>query len=290
MEFETRLATRAAQVEELLRVAVATWRQSETNPPELFEAAEAALLAGGKRLRPSLVLETARLCGLKSEAEEKACEAAAVALEAIHCFSLIHDDLPALDDSDTRRGSPSLHKQYGEATALLAGDWLLLQGLAHVQKGQGSCLELTQVLSGATAAMIAGQAQEMQTPPKSEAAWLAIAQGKTCALFMAACESGAVSAEADSPTRALLGEFGRNFGICFQLLDDIHDFEKDCRADPPTNFAVLFGRGRTKELLAERLAHARQNLGLLKLDSTQTEFHNSALAWLEEKLEENATA
>ena len=282
MEFETRLATRAAQVEELLRVAVAAWRQSETNPPELFEAAEAALLAGGKRLRPSLVLETARLCVLKSEAEEKACEAAAVALEAIHCFSLIHDDLPALDDSDTRRGSPSLHKQYGEATALLAGDWLLLQGLAHVQKGQGSCLELTQVLSGATAAMIAGQAQEMQTPPKSEAAWLAIAQGKTCALFMAACELGAVSAGADSPTRALLGEFGRNFGICFQLLDDIHDFEKDCRADPPTNFAVLFGRGRTKELLAERLAHARQNLGLLKLDSTQTEFHHSALAWLEE--------
>ena len=295
MEFETRLATRAAQVEELLRAAVADWRQSETNPPELFEAAEAALLAGGKRLRPSLVLETAQLCGAKTPQAHQA----AVALEAIHCFSLVHDDLPALDNADTRRGLPSLHKRFGEATALLAGDWLLAQGLAHLQtqqkktgQGNGAELvqELAQILSSATTAMIAGQAHEMQTPPKSEEAWLAIARGKTCALFMAACELGAVSTGADSPTRALLIEFGRNFGLCFQLLDDLCDFETECQDKPPRNFAVLFGRARTKELFAERLAHARQNLGLLKLAPTQTEFHNSALAWLEEKLEENTAA
>ena len=287
MEFEKFLAELAVRVEELLREAVAEWRQEEPTASSLHEAATTALLAGGKRLRPALVLATAKLCGLEKSGltnqDQEACESVAVALEAIHSFSLIHDDLPALDDSDTRRGQPSLHKTFGEATALLAGDWLLLKGLAHLQTRQGAHKDLSQILADATASMILGQGQEMQTPPKSETAWLAIAQGKTCALFRAACELGAVSARADAPTRALLAEFGRNFGVCFQLLDDLSDFDKECQDNPPTNFAVLFGRGRAKELLGARLSHARQNLALLKLPPEQTAFHHAALTWLEAK-------
>ena len=289
MEFEKQLKERAARVDGLLRSAPATWLDEvggATTDLDLAKATEVALLAGGKRLRPIFVLETARFCGGEEiyEKPDSIAVRSAVAIEAIHCFSLVHDDLPALDNADERRGAASLHKRFDEATALLAGDLLLLHAIAYLRDS----VEQARILNAATAAMIIGQGRESERPPKREEEWLAIAQGKTCALFRAACElgamSGGVSGNTSAPVVALFAEFGRNFGICYQLLDDLQDFAEEQQDSPSLNFAVLFGRARAQALLRERLAHARQNLSLIEAETkTSPKFHQASLTWLEEK-------
>jgi geranylgeranyl pyrophosphate synthase len=202
----------------------------EQSPARLIEAMGYSLRAGGKRLRPALVLETARACGAGREQSINASAlAAAAAIELIHTFSLIHDDLPAMDNDDLRRGKPTNHKVFGEAMASLAGD--ALESLAFDVLAQDAepalAVGLIAELAGATGpqGMIGGQVLDMEGENKS----LSLDQlqrlhrMKTGALLCAACRLGAISASADQTTLERLSQFGRHLGLAFQIVDDLLD-------------------------------------------------------------------
>ena len=179
-----------------------------------------AVFPGGARIRPQLCVAVARACG--QDAPELT-DAAAVALEFMHCASLVHDDMPCFDDADTRRGLPTVHKQFGEPLALLTGDALIVAayqtlvraGAAHPQRLVG-LLELLGEGVGAPSGIVAGQAWECET----RADLSQYQRAKTGALFVAATCSGALSAGADpQPWRAL----GECLGEAYQVADDIRD-------------------------------------------------------------------
>jgi geranylgeranyl diphosphate synthase type II len=213
--------------------------------PRLLDAMRYALLAPGKRLRPALVLWAATACSEDGEAAvDRAWEAAtpaALAVEMIHAYSLVHDDLPAMDDDDLRRGRPTCHRQFDEATAILCGDALqalafetLAAGMPAASAARG-CLVLARAAGGE--ALVGGQADDlaaergwvndMTTAPVSEqVAWLErIHRRKTGALFSAALELGGLSVAASREQHAMLAAFGRAFGLAFQIADDILDAE-----------------------------------------------------------------
>jgi geranylgeranyl diphosphate synthase type II len=201
-----------------------------------------AALAPGKRLRPALVLWAAAACGGADRQQAwKAAAPAAVAVEMIHAYSLVHDDLPAMDDDDLRRGRPTCHKQFDDATAILCGD--ALQALAfetlaaglHPDRAARGCLLLARA-SGAEA-LVGGQADDLAaergwaadltTAPAAErAAWLErVHRRKTGALFLAALELGGLAVAATPDQLARLAAYGRSFGLAFQIADDILDAE-----------------------------------------------------------------
>jgi geranylgeranyl diphosphate synthase type II len=196
-------------------------------PPRLMEAIEYSLLAGGKRLRPALVLESWRACTSKSDPAPQAL-AAAAAMELIHTFSLVHDDLPAMDDDDLRRGRPTNHKVYGEATAILAGDAMVTMAfevLAH-ECVDGMLCPLTRELAHASgpAGMIGGQIIDMdeKKPGKLEELQR-LHRMKTGALLTASCRMGAIAAAAEERKVSALERFGRHLGLAFQIVDDVLD-------------------------------------------------------------------
>lgn len=193
---------------------------------EIAEAMSYTLFAGGKRVRAMLVMEFCRLCG----GEAKAAVSAACAIEMIHAFSLIHDDLPCMDDDDFRRGKPSCHKVYGEAIALLAGDALENKAFEIIAKDHNLSNEvkvkLITVLSKAigVCGMIGGQVidtvcQEKMTDKDS---LFDMYRMKTGALIRASCEMGCIVAEAYDKVQ-IAGEYGEKLGIAFQIIDDILD-------------------------------------------------------------------
>lgn len=193
----------------------------------LLDAMGYSLLLGGKRLRPILTLAAAQTCG----AVTAATRAAAVALEAIHAYSLIHDDLPAMDNDSLRRGQPTCHIAYGEATAILAGDalqTLAFQQLVRADAPASVRLALIEQLSQAAGAqgLVAGQTLDMAATDKSislEALEL-MHRHKTGALIEAAVYMGAISAGEDDPGRlSALGSYARAIGLAFQVQDDILD-------------------------------------------------------------------
>ena len=205
-------------------------------PARLLEAMRYSLLAPGKRLRPLLVLLAAEACGGRGADALPA----AAAVEMIHTYSLIHDDLPAMDDDDLRRGLPTCHKEFGEALAILAGDGLLtlaFQVLAEHYPGRtaaGCCLELAR--GAGVAGMVGGQVDDLAwerdaARPQTAEALEHIHQHKTGALFRACLALGvwAVQGErSDGPERSLLQRletFGRCFGLVFQITDDLIDVE-----------------------------------------------------------------
>lgn len=217
--------------------------------PRLVDSMRYALLAPGKRLRPALVLWAASACASDAAADtsrsrEQAWELAtpaALAVEMIHAYSLVHDDLPAMDDDDLRRGRPTCHRQFDEATAILCGDALqafafetLATGLPAATAARG-CLVLARA-SGAES-LVGGQADDlaaergwvsdMTTAPASEqVAWLErIHRRKTGALFSAALELGGLAVAAGPHQLAMLATFGQAFGLAFQIADDILDAE-----------------------------------------------------------------
>ncbi len=193
----------------------------------LAEAMAYSLLGGGKRIRAILTLAAYRFCG---GTDDKALQPAC-ALEMIHAYSLIHDDLPAMDDDDLRRGKPSCHKVYGEAVAILAGDALLTEAFSLLAAAPGlsdaTRVEGVALVSKAagSAGMVGGQVLDME-----KGALLQTVQAvqmmeslKTGALFVAALDLGALVAGADADRRALLRSFGEKLGLVFQLRDDILD-------------------------------------------------------------------
>jgi geranylgeranyl diphosphate synthase type II len=213
-------------------------------PPRLTAAMRHAVLAPGKRLRPALALWAARACGRDDEtAAWQAAAPAAVAVELIHAYSLVHDDLPAMDDDDLRRGRPTCHRAFDEATAILCGDALqplafetLAAGLPESVAGR-ACLALAR--AAGAAALVGGQIDDLAVergwvaPPDGmsaaeQIAWMErIHRRKTGALFRAALELGGLAVAADAAQLACLDRFGRAFGLCFQIADDLLDAEGD---------------------------------------------------------------
>lgn len=232
-------------LEELERTALAVERRlgelldaRDTIRPgaaALAEAMRYAALGGGKRLRPFLLVQSARLFGVpEASALDTAC-----ALECVHCYSLVHDDLPAMDDDTVRRGKPSLHVAFDEATAILAGDALLTLAFETVSapeacKDAATRAELVHMLAKASGwqGMALGQALDLSAErhPFSLEETAAMQALKTGALFRFACEAGAVLGGADERGRDALKSYAHAFGQAFQLADDLLDTHGDADA------------------------------------------------------------
>ena len=199
-------------------------------PARLVEAMEYSLFAGGKRLRPALVLETARACG-GGETPGQSALAAAGAVELVHTFSLVHDDLPAMDDDDLRRGRPTNHKVFGEAMAILAGDALFALAFHILSEKADPTVapQLTLELARASGyvGMIGGQVLDME----GESQHFSLEQlrhlhrMKTGALLVASCRMGAIASGAGTEglTIDAVTTYGRHLGLAFQIVDDILD-------------------------------------------------------------------
>ncbi len=202
-----------------------------TRPARLHAAMRYSLQAGGKRLRPVLVLAAADLFGAKADAL-----AAAVALECLHTYSLIHDDLPCMDNDDLRRGRPTAHKQFDEATALLAGDALLTLAFQlfarHYPAETG--IALTRELADAAGSerLIGGQMEDLLAEKKADATAAElefIHLNKTAAMLTAALVAGGLCGGASEKQLANLREAGRHLGLAFQIVDDILDATADTK-------------------------------------------------------------
>jgi geranylgeranyl diphosphate synthase type II len=202
-------------------------------PARLAEAMRYSTLAGGKRLRPVLCLLAAEACG--GEAAAAAALPAACALEFVHTYSLIHDDLPAMDDDDLRRGRPTCHKAFDEATAVLAGDGLLTLAFeviaGHVRPAEvaARCV-LALAEAAGPAGMVGGQMADLQAEGRADAtveALEAIHRRKTGALLRAALRVGALVARAPLDEIAALDRYGDSVGLAFQIVDDLLDVEGD---------------------------------------------------------------
>ena len=202
----------------------------KTRPERLLEAMRYGSLGGGKRLRPFLLVETARLFGATGDGVFRA----ACALEMIHCYSLIHDDLPAMDDDDLRRGRPTAHKAFDEATAILAGDGLLTFAFdviadapTHPDPAVRADLTLLLARAAGLGGMVGGQALDLEaeaskSPHTRE--FVALMQSmKTGALLLFAVEAGARIGGADAKQKAALSRYGAALGAAFQVADDILD-------------------------------------------------------------------
>ncbi len=199
---------------------------------EVVGACRYSVLNGGKRIRPILLLEFYKLCGGNDDCAYNF----AYALEMIHSYSLVHDDLPCMDNDDMRRGKPSCHKQFGEATALLCGDALLTEAFLIASKTLGLAPELvlralTHLASSAgVAGMIGGQVIDMADNTHSDDDVLfEMYRLKTGALIKTACAIGCILAGADDSQIAAAERFGEKVGVAFQIIDDILDFQGDSK-------------------------------------------------------------
>lgn len=201
-------------------------------PEELCEAMRYSLLSPGKRLRPGLVLMAAEACG----GERSDAVGAAIAIEMVHAYSLIHDDLPAMDDDDLRRGRPTCHKQFDEATAILAGDALLTAAfetlatrIPQPDRAVRACRVLAK--SAGRSGMVGGQMDDLLAENRNERhnlAWLeAIHRRKTGALFTCSLQLGAISVGAQDAQIESLTNYARDLGLAFQIVDDLLDWEGD---------------------------------------------------------------
>jgi len=240
--------------------------KSNTKPATIHKAMRYSLFAGGKRMRPALCLAAASACGgAEAEALPLAC-----ALECIHTYSLIHDDLPAMDNDDFRRGKPTNHKVFGEAIAILAGDALLTQAfdIAARCRGWSRYSHQDVILELARAAgslhLIAGQVADLEAEGRqiTSGQLRYIHQRKTSALLCCSVRLGGMSADATAAQLRALTDFGRHVGLAFQIIDDILDVTqtsaqlgktagKDTAAKKATYPAVL-GLERSRRA-AERL-------------------------------------
>lgn len=231
MAFHERLEAHAGAVERHLDFWLNEARLGFV-PGKLLDAMRYGCLGGGKRLRPFLVLESARLFGI----DEKQALNAAIALECIHCYSLIHDDLPAMDDDDLRRGRPTVHKAFDEATAILAGDALLTLAFeicttleTHSDAGVRAALALNLAKASGAAGMAGGQMYDLDASGKTltEKDVQTLQRMKTGALIVFACEAGALLGQASPSDCEALRQYGTALGTAFQLADDLLDAEGD---------------------------------------------------------------
>jgi geranylgeranyl diphosphate synthase, type II len=241
---------------------------ANTPPPSIHEAMRYSVFAGGKRVRPILCLEAARIFAPDiSPALPVAC-----AFEFIHTYSLIHDDLPALDNDDLRRGKPTCHKRFTEALAILAGDALLTLAFevlasAPIEAGRRAAVLAEVARAAGTRGMVGGQVADIEaegkrvTPEQLEY----IHRSKTAALIRAAVVAGALCGGAGEADVERLGRFGENIGWAFQVVDDILDVEETSaalgktagkdQAQNKATYPALFGLERSHEF-ADQLSSA----------------------------------
>jgi len=263
-ELDALLAPYAQRAEGCLR----RWLVEPGCPDALAEAMRYCVLGGGKRIRPAVVWMSAEAAGGDGGAPA---DRAAVAVELVHCYSMVHDDLPAMDDDALRRGRPTAHVKFGQAMAILAGDALLTRAFG-VLAGAGA--ELGAALAGELAAgagaagMIAGQVADMGLCPVAPGpeGIRAIHAGKTAALVRAAARMGARCAAADEARLRAVGEWAENIGLAYQLVDDLLDVTgtagqlgktpgKDAAAGK-RNAAAELGAGRLGEMVDGLTARA----------------------------------
>ena len=242
------------------------WMPAETlQPPSIHQAMRYSVFAGGKRIRPILCLETARIF----DADVSPAFYPACAIEFIHTYSLIHDDLPALDNDDLRRGKLTCHKKFGEATAILAGDALLTLAFETIAASPAPAdRRIAMIAEISTAAgtlhgMVGGQVADLEAEGRSVGPETLeyIHRSKTAALIRAAIASGALSAGAPSDNMARLRRFGETIGWAFQVTDDILDVEESSAALGKTagkdiaqqkaTYPAVFGLPRSHEIANE---------------------------------------
>ena len=250
-------------IEEAAREWVAEYeaRTEQTGMTRLSESMAYSLLTGGKRTRPVLGILLAEAFGVRPQRVLPW----VLAVELIHTYSLIHDDLPCMDDDDERRGRPTNHVVFGESFALLAGDTLLTEAFGHIARryntDPGKAIRLVQLLSEAAGyrGMAGGQALDLEAQKElpTREGLLDMHARKTGALFRVICEGVTVAIGSEAPAQEAARDFGAALGLCFQLADDIldstHEVEKVSLPD-------LIGVAATQELLAAETARALAQL------------------------------
>jgi geranylgeranyl diphosphate synthase type II len=248
---------------------------ADARPASIHQALRYSVFAGGKRVRPILCLESARIFSAdKASLDGSPAMPVACALEFIHTYSLIHDDLPALDNDDLRRGQPTCHKQYGEATAILAGDALLtlaFETLANAPVEAGRRVALIAEIAAAAGTrdgMVGGQVADLESEGQAVTAeTLAyIHRSKTAALIRAAVVSGAIAGGAADTDHARLRGFGDLIGWAFQVTDDILDVEESSatlgktagkdQAQQKATYPALFGLAKSHEFARDLATRA----------------------------------
>jgi len=259
MNLSDYLACQQRKVDE----ALDRWVPGENEPPEtIHKAMRYSLFAGGKRIRPILCMETAYACSDSADG----IESVACTLELIHTYSLIHDDLPALDNDDLRRGRPTCHKMFGDAMAILAGDALsnlafhVLSKLPSSADRRVRLIEELSTAAGTIGGMIGGQVNDLEGEGRAPTAELleSIHRAKTGALLRASVRMGAIYACADEPALEALSDYGAHIGLAFQIVDDILDVEQPSEALGKTagkdekqhkiTFPAVYGLDRSREM------------------------------------------
>ena len=265
------VAQQQQKVDETLRRVV----PAESTPPQsLHKAMRYSLFAGGKRIRPILCMAAAEaVCDSPDGIEQAACT-----LELIHTYSLIHDDLPALDNDDLRRGVPTCHKVFGEAMAILAGDALLtlafqvLSQLPVAAERKAALIAELAAASGTVGGMIGGQVKDLEGEGKAPTAGLleSIHRAKTGALLRASLRLGAIYAGATEAQYAALSCYGEHVGLAFQIVDDVLDVEESSEALGKTagkdaqqhkiTFPAVYGLESSHRMADEECARAHEVL------------------------------
>jgi farnesyl diphosphate synthase len=274
-DFKHSLNQVAGETERLLGRLLAAQPVAGENlrPARLLDAMRYASLGGGKRIRPFLVVETARLFAVP----RRQALMVAAALECVHCYSLVHDDLPAMDNDDLRRGRATVHKAYDEATAILAGDGLLTFAfdiLSRPQTHQDAGIRIKLISALSRAAGVGGMAGGQMLDLAAEGRFAVGQQGgldfndvrtlqemKTGALLQYACTSGAVLGEADRKAHSALERYGAAIGEAFQVADDLLDVDGD---------AATLGKATGKDAAA----HKATFVSLLGIDGARKRLKN----------------
>jgi len=280
MDIKTYLKDKRETIDSFFR----EYFRDKFRPPVLQEAMLYSLFAGGKRIRPVLALASYEACG-RDSAE---IVPYAATLELIHTYSLIHDDLPAMDNDDLRRGKPTNHKVYGDATAILAGDALLTEAfsiLSDPSLGRnmnvGDLVRASHEISSASGAggMVAGQVQDMlseNAEPDIDTLHF-IHRHKTTALLRASVRIGPMLAGAPDAQLDALTNYGENIGLAFQVVDDILDVEGDTEvigkprgSDEKRNkmtYPRLYGITRSREIAKDLISEAVASLGMFSSEA-----------------------
>ena len=274
MRFKESMETYRLFIEEYLENFYSRFHAEPQKP--LYDSIQYSLLAGGKRLRPILCMEFCRICGR----DWKAAAPFAAAIEMIHTYSLIHDDLPSMDNDDFRRGRPTNHKVYGEAMAILAGDALLTDAFLSASEAKlthpeamAQAMALLATCAGSSG-MVGGQVLDIMSEERqiSEEEILNIQSRKTGGLIRAACGLGAIAGGASPEQVDAACRFADNLGLAFQIRDDMLDvigtqeeMGKGVGTDETKNtFVRLYGLPKCEELVQKYTADAIQALDLFE--------------------------
>lgn len=236
--------------------------KADVKPPTIHKAMRYSVFAGGKRLRPILCLASAEACGGRIENSLPL----ACAIECIHTYSLVHDDLPSMDNDDFRRGRPTCHKVFGEGIAVLAGDALLTIAFEIVSRAKASrrydmstLLREVAVAAGSQK-LIAGQVADLEAEGRksNRAQLLYIHQNKTAAILTTSVRLGAMSANVNAKQLAAITKFGRTLGLAFQIIDDILDV---------TQTSEKLGKSAGKDIAAQKATYP----AVIGLDKSRAE-------------------